>query len=62
MDSYCVGPTMAVDWGADDKVEVNRPLLRRVFGYFLPHRGRGLLVVACIAVGAALGLGPAIPR
>lgn len=60
MDSYCVGPTMAVDWGEDDKVQVSRPLLGRVFGYFTPYRSRGLLVLACIAAGAALGLAPAI--
>ena len=35
-------------------------LLRRVFGYFRPHRRRGLLVVACVAAEAVLGLAPAL--
>jgi ATP-binding cassette subfamily B protein len=59
---YCVGPSMAVDWGEGDAApEVpRRLLLRRVFGYFRPYRGRGALVVACVAVEAVLGLAPAV--
>ncbi len=51
---------MAVDWGEDGKIKVTRPLLRRVLSYFAPHKTRGLIVVACLLVEAALGLAPAI--
>jgi ATP-binding cassette subfamily B protein len=53
---------MAVDWGEEDAAsEVpRRLLLRRVFGYFQPYRARGVLVVACVAVEAVLGLAPAV--
>jgi len=60
MARYCVGASMAVDWGEDGQVRVTRPLLRRVFGYFRPYWRRGLLVVGCIAVEAVLGLAPAV--
>jgi len=59
---YCVGPSMAVDWGEDDRSSAVPPrlLLRRVFSYFRPYRRRGLLVLACVAVEAVLGLAPAV--
>jgi ATP-binding cassette subfamily B protein len=59
---YCVGPSMAVDWGEDDRSSEVSPrlLLRRVFSYFRPYRRRGLLVLACVAVEAVLGLVPAV--
>jgi ATP-binding cassette subfamily B protein len=57
---YCVGPTMAVDWGDDGRIIVTRPLLRRVFSYFAPHKRRGLAVVGFLALDAALGLAPAL--
>src|SRR6266487_3736114 len=60
MARYCVGASMAVDWGDDGRVKVTRPLLGRVFSYFAPHRKRGLLVLACIAVGVTLELAPAV--
>src|SRR5712691_830963 len=61
MPRYCVGPTMAVDWGEDDApVRVTRGLLGRVLGYFSPYRGRGALVAACIAAESVLGLAPAL--
>ncbi len=61
MPRYCVGPTMAVDWGEDDApVRVTRGLLGRVLGYFSPYRGRGVLVAACIAAESVLGLAPAV--
>ncbi len=61
MARYCVGPTMAVDWGEDDApVRVTRGLLGRVLGYFSPYRGRGVLVAACIAAESVLGLAPAV--
>jgi ATP-binding cassette subfamily B protein len=39
---------------------MSRRLLGRVFGYFLPYWPRGLGVLACIAMSAALGLVPAL--
>jgi ATP-binding cassette subfamily B protein len=52
---------MAVDWGEDDApVKISRGLLARVFRYFTPHWRKGLLVAACIAVEAVLGLAPAL--
>jgi ATP-binding cassette, subfamily B, bacterial len=52
---------MAVDWGEEDApVRVTRGQLGRVFRYFTPYRGRGLVVVACIAAESVLGLAPAV--
>ena len=59
MSRYCVGPSMAVDWGVDSP-PVTRGLLRRVLRYFLPYWRRGLVAFGCIAVGALLGLAPAL--
>jgi ATP-binding cassette, subfamily B, bacterial len=59
MARYCVGPSMAVDWG-EDRPEVNRALLVRVLGYFRPYWRRGTLALACILAGAVLGLAPAL--
>ncbi|HEX9231516.1 MAG TPA: hypothetical protein VF869_06390 [Jatrophihabitantaceae bacterium] len=39
---------------------MTRPLLGRVFSYFAPYKRRGLLVLACIAVGVTLELAPAV--
>src|SRR5260370_42401028 len=41
-------------------VKVEWPLLRRVFSYFIPYGPLSLVVLACIAATAALGLVPAI--
>src|SRR5438128_1965790 len=60
MARYCVGPVMATDWEEDAPVEIDRHLLARAFGYFLPYWRRGLLSLAAIAVGAVLGLAPAL--
>jgi ATP-binding cassette, subfamily B, bacterial len=61
VNRYCVGPAMAVDWGeADIPAADRRAMIRRVLSYFRPYRRPGLLVVACIAVQAVLGLAPAI--
>lgn len=61
MPRYCVGPTMAVDWGEDDAPgRVTSGQLSRVFGYFAPYRWRGALVVGCIAAESVLGLAPAL--
>src|SRR5215470_13077411 len=52
---------MAVDWGeAEIPAADRRAMIRRVLSYFRPYRRPGLLVVACIAVQAVLGLAPAI--
>ena len=47
------------DWG-DEKTQVRFewPLLRRVFAYFIPYWPRAGLVIACIVLGALLGLAP----
>jgi ATP-binding cassette, subfamily B, bacterial len=57
---YCVGITMATDWGDDDAKAVDRRLVRRVLGYFRPYWRAGLLALGCLAVGALLGLVPAL--
>ncbi len=52
---------MATDWGDDaESQRVDRRLVRRVLGYLLPYWRAGLLALACIAVGALLGLAPAL--
>ncbi len=61
MNRYCVGPAMAVDWGDQELAAGDRRrMTRRVLSYFRPYRRPGLVVVACIAVQAVLGLAPAI--
>jgi hypothetical protein len=63
MARYCVGPTMAVDWGEEDApVRVTRGLLGRVFGYFAPWWRRGVVVAVCIAAESVLGLAPVVFR
>lgn len=57
---YCVGPSMAVDWGEHDRPRLTRSLMRRVFGYFRPYRARGARVLVCIVGDALLGLAPAL--
>ena len=63
MNRYCVGPAMAVDWG-EDQPELDpadqRRMMARVLSYFRPYWRPGLVVVACIAVQAVLGLAPAV--
>jgi len=63
VNRYCVGPAMAVDWG-EDQPELapagRRRMMARVLAYFRPYWRPGLLVVACIAVQAVLGLAPAV--
>ena len=58
-EHYCVGPSMATDWG-DEKPAVNWCLLWRVLGYFRPYWRRALLVLACLGADASLGLVPAL--
>lgn len=61
MNRYCVGPAMAVDWGEQDLPAADRwRMTRRVLSYFRPYRRPRILVVACIAVQAMLGLAPAV--
>jgi len=61
VNRYCVGPAMAVDWGEQDLAPGDRRrMIGRVLSYFRPYRGPGLLVAACIAVQAVLGLAPAV--
>jgi ATP-binding cassette subfamily B protein len=58
---YCVGITMATDWGEEDGDDRPDPrLVRRVLGYFRPYWRAGLVALACIAAGALLGLAPAL--
>ena len=58
-DKYCVGPSMATDWG-EDKPKVSRRLLGRIFRYFVPYWRMGVAVLGCIAAAAVLGLVPAL--
>jgi ABC-type multidrug transport system fused ATPase/permease subunit len=61
VNRYCVGPTMAVDWGEQGPPPaVRRQMMWRVLSYFGPHRRAGLVVVGCIAAQAVLGLAPAV--
>jgi ATP-binding cassette, subfamily B, bacterial len=60
MPRYCVGMSMQVDWGDREPPKLDRALRRRVFGTFRPYARLGSLALACIAVGAALGLVPAL--
>src|SRR5919199_3265901 len=58
---YCVGITMATDWGEEsDPKQVDRRLVRRVLAYFRPYWRAGALALACLAAGALLGLAPAL--
>jgi ATP-binding cassette, subfamily B, bacterial len=58
---YCVGITMATDWGDDDDAEgLDRRLVRRVLSYFRPYWRTGLLALGCLGAGALLGLAPAL--
>jgi ATP-binding cassette, subfamily B, bacterial len=57
---YCVGITMATDWGDDEAKGVDRRLVRRVLAYFRPYWRAGLLALCCLAAGAVLGLVPAL--
>jgi hypothetical protein len=56
---FCIGPSMAVDWG-DQQPQLSRPPLRRVFGYFGRYGRRGGMALARIGASAALGLAPAL--
>jgi ATP-binding cassette subfamily B protein len=50
-----------VDWGERNRpVRLEWPLLKRVFGYFVPYWKHALVVLACIGAGAACGLVPAL--
>ncbi len=61
MQEYCVGITMATDWGDEEESRgLDRRLVRRVLGYFLPYWRAALIALVCIAVGAVLGLAPAL--
>ena len=51
---------MQVDWGDREPPKLDRALRRRVFGTFRPYARLGSLALACIAIGAALGLVPAL--
>jgi ATP-binding cassette subfamily B protein len=58
---YCVGITMATDWGDDDDAKrFDRRLVRRVLSYFRPYWRAGMLALACLGAGALLGLVPAL--
>src|SRR5260221_12223354 len=57
---YCVGPAMATDWDEETPARIDRHLISRAFGYFLPYWRRGLLSLLAIAAGAVLALAPAL--
>lgn len=46
---------MATDWG-EEKPELTRKLLARIFKYFLPYWPRGLAALACIGLCRSLTL------
>ncbi|MDQ6918500.1 MAG: hypothetical protein M3Z98_03980 [Candidatus Dormibacteraeota bacterium] len=50
---------MATDWG-EEQPKISRRLLGRVFCYFVPYWRQAIVVLACIAAGAGLGLVPAL--
>jgi ATP-binding cassette subfamily B protein len=60
MARYCVGPAMATDWEEETPAQIDRHLIARAFSHFLPYWRRGVVSVAAIAVGAVLGLAPAL--
>src|ERR671918_51422 len=37
MQEYCVGIAMATDWGDEEERGIDRRLVRRVLGYFVPY-------------------------
>lgn len=52
---------MATDWGEEDESRgIDRRLVRRVLAYFRPYWRAGLLALGCLALGAVLGLAPAL--
>jgi ATP-binding cassette subfamily B protein len=52
---------MATDWGDEEESRgIDRRLVKRVLGYFLPYWRAALVALVCIAVGAVLGLAPAL--
>ena len=58
---YCVGMTMATDWGEDpESPSIDRRLVLRVVNYFRPYWRAGLLALGFIGAGAVLGLAPAL--
>src|SRR3954471_8198656 len=52
--------SMQVDWGDEEPPKLDRALRRRVFGTFRPYTRLGVVALVCIAVGALLGLVPAL--
>src|SRR6266571_4407224 len=51
---YCVGITMATDWGEEsDPKRVDRRLVRRVLAYLRPYWRAGLLALAGGLIGLA---------
>jgi ATP-binding cassette subfamily B protein len=55
-ERYCVGITMAVDWGDEEPQGFDR----RVLLYFRPYWRAGAGALGCIAAAAALALVPAL--
>ena len=47
-DRYCVGPSMAVDWGDEQPPRLSWCLVQRIFGYFLPYWRRGLVALTSV--------------
>jgi hypothetical protein len=61
MARYCVGASMEIDGDEDDpQAKWDRCLAKRVFAYFRPYWRYGVAAIVCLAVGAALGLVPAV--
>src|SRR6266498_5103310 len=61
MARYCVGASMEIDWGEEEpQARWDWCLAKRVFAYFRPYWRYGVAAIVCLAVGAALGLVPAV--
>jgi len=60
VQEYCAGITIATDWGDEAEQGVDRRLVRRVLGYLRPYWRAAVLALGCIAIGALLGLAPAL--
>src|SRR5919106_1464355 len=50
MQEYCVGIAMATDWGDEEERGIDRRLVRRVLGYFVPYWR------AAVVAGGLIGL------
>jgi ATP-binding cassette subfamily B protein len=58
---YCVGQSMAIDWGDDEAPpKWDRAHVVRILRYLRPYRAQCFAAIVCLIAGAALGLVPAL--